>query len=121
MECISKISMIKIVKEHMGSHYSHYLLWEIQLYTLIILELNIFLRKYWKSKILTFTYNIFRINGDESITCGFCCIAFIEFILARKTLSDYTNLISSNDYKKNGKIIYKYFKYQSDRRSKSRV
>ena len=118
MECISKISMIKIVKEHMGSHY---LLWEIQLYTLIILELNIFLKKYWKSKILTFTYNIFRINGDESITCGFCCIAFIEFILARKTLSDYTNLFSSNDYKKNGKIIYKYFIYQSDRRSKSRV
>ena len=118
MECISKISMIKIVKEHMGSNY---LLWEIQLYTLILLELNIILKKYWKSKILTFTYNIFRINGDESITCGFCCIAFIEFILARRTLLDYTTLFSANDYKKNDKIIYKYFKEQSDRRSKSRV
>ena len=25
-------------------------------------------------------------------------------------LLDYTNLFSRNDYKKNGKIIYKYFK-----------
>ena len=27
-----------------------------------------------------------------------------------KNLLDYTNLFSTNDYKKNGKIIYKYFK-----------
>ena len=42
--------------------------------------------------------------------CGFFCIAFIEYMLAGKTLLDYTNLFSPNDYKKNGKIIYKYFK-----------
>ena len=42
--------------------------------------------------------------------CGFYCIAFIEYIHVGKTLLDYTNLFSSNDYKKNGKIIYKYFK-----------
>ena len=28
----------------------------------------------------------------------------------RKMLSDYTNLLPLNDYKKNDKIIYKYFK-----------
>ena len=42
--------------------------------------------------------------------CGFYCIAFIEYMLAGKTLLDYTNLFSLNDYKKNDKIISKYFK-----------
>ena len=31
-------------------------------------------------------------------------------MLAGKSLPDYTNLFSLNDYKKNDKIIYKYFK-----------
>ena len=34
-------------------------------------------------------------------------------MLAGKTLLDYTNLFSPNDHKKNGKIIYKYFKEKS--------
>ena len=42
-------------------------------------------------------------------------------MLAVKTLLDYTNFFSPNDYKKNGKIIYKYFKDKYDRKSKSRV
>ena len=42
--------------------------------------------------------------------CGFYCIDFIEYMLSGKTFLDYTNLVSPNDYKKNGKIIYKYFK-----------
>ena len=41
---------------------------------------------------------------------GFYCIAFIEYMLSGQTLLDCTNLSSPNDYKKNGKIIYKYFK-----------
>ena len=49
-------------------------------------------------------------QDNESIMCGFYCIAFIEYILAGKTLLDYTNLFSSNNYKTNGKIIYRYFK-----------
>ena len=40
----------------------------------------------------------------------FYCITFKENMLARETLLDYTNLLSPNDYKKNDKIIYKYFK-----------
>ena len=31
-------------------------------------------------------------------------------MLAGKPLLDYTNLFSPNDYKKNNKTIYKYFK-----------
>ena len=32
--------------------------------------------------------------------CGFYCIAFIEYMLAGKTLLHYTNLFSLNDHKK---------------------
>ena len=48
--------------------------------------------------------NIFRIQSDNSIMCGFYRIAFIEFMTKEKTL-DYTNLFSPNDYQKND-IIY---------------
>ena len=41
---------------------------------------------------------------------GFYCIAFIGYMLAGKTLLDYTNFLSPNDYKKNNKIIYNCFK-----------
>ena len=39
----------------------------------------------------------------------FYCIAFIEYMLAGKTLIDCNNLFSVDDYKRNGKIMYKYF------------
>ena len=48
-------------------------------------------------------HNIFRIQDNESIMFGFYCIAFIEYVLARKTLLDYTNFVSLNGYKKNEK------------------
>ena len=67
------------------------------------------------------THNIFRIQDNESIMCRFYCITFIEYMVTGKTLLDYTNLFSLNDYKKNDKIIYKYFKDKYGRRGKSRV
>ena len=42
-------------------------------------------------------------QDDDPIICGFYCIAFIEYMIAGKTLLDYTNLFSPNDYKKNEK------------------
>ena len=42
--------------------------------------------------------------------------AFTEYMLAGKTLLDYTNVLSSNDYKKIKKIIYKYFNDRCIRR-----
>ena len=72
-----------------------------------------------KDKLIT--HNIFRIQDNESIMCKFYCITFIEYMLAEKTLLDYTNLFSPNDYKRNDKIIYKYFKDKYGRRSKSGV
>ena len=53
--------------------------------------------------------------------CGFYCIAFMECMLAGKTLLDYTNLFFLNGHKKNGKIKYKYFEDKYGRRSKSGV
>ena len=41
--------------------------------------------------------------------CGYFGIGFIDFILKCKSLLDYTNLLSPNDYKKNDKIILKFF------------
>ena len=32
--------------------------------------------------------------------CGYFCIAFIDFMFKGKSLTDYTNLLSPNDFKK---------------------
>ena len=42
--------------------------------------------------------------------CGYFCIEFIDFMLAGKTLTDYTNLFSLYDFDKNDNIILCYFK-----------
>ena len=37
--------------------------------------------------------------------CGYLCIGFIDFMLAGKKLTDYTNLFSPYDFKNNDNII----------------
>ena len=39
--------------------------------------------------------------------CGYFSIIFADFMLKVKSLLDYTNLFSANDYEKNDKIIVK--------------
>ena len=56
--------------------------------------------------------NILRIQAYDSIMCGYFCIGFIDFMLAGKKLTDYTNLFSPYNFKKNGNIILSYFKYE---------
>ena len=51
--------------------------------------------------------NSFRIQAYDSIKCGYFFIGFIDFILAGKALTDFTNLFSPN--KKNDDITLKYF------------
>ena len=53
--------------------------------------------------------NISRIQAYDSIVCGYFCIGFIDFILKGKSLHDYSNLTSPNDYEKNDKILIRYF------------
>ena len=72
-----------------------------------------------KDKLIT--HNIVGIQHNEFIMCGFYCIAFIEYIVGGKKLLDCTNLFSPNDYKKNDKIIFKYFKNKYGRTSNTRV
>ena len=54
--------------------------------------------------------SIFRIQDYDSIMCGYFCILFIEFMFEGKTLNDFTNLFSPNDFLKNDKIMKRYFK-----------
>ena len=42
--------------------------------------------------------------------CGYFCIGFIDYVLAGKALTDYTNLFSLDDFDKNDQIILSYFK-----------
>ena len=37
-----------------------------------------------KIKDKSITHNIFRIQDNEYIMCGCCCVAFIEYMLTRK-------------------------------------
>ena len=58
---------------------------------------------------LSITTNIFRIQAYDSIMHGYFCIGFIDSILAGKTLTEFTNLFSPNNVKKNDDIILNYF------------
>ena len=44
--------------------------------------------------------SMFRIQDYNSVMCGNFCSLFIEFMLKGKTLNDFTNLFSPNDFKK---------------------
>ena len=54
--------------------------------------------------------NIFRIQADNSIICGYFCTGFIDFMFAGRSLIDFTSLFSPHDFKKNDDIILSYFK-----------
>ena len=64
------------------------------------------LKSHRKLNIIT---DIYRIQAYDSIMCGYFCIGFIDFMLKAKSLLEYTNLFSPNNYAKNDKIILKYF------------
>ena len=44
--------------------------------------------------------SIFRIQANDSVMCGYFCIGFIDFMLAGKNLTGFTNLFSPYDLKK---------------------
>ena len=51
--------------------------------------------------------NIFRVQANNSVMCGYFCIGFI---VAGKKLTDFTSMFSPYDFKKNDEIILHYFK-----------
>ena len=51
--------------------------------------------------------DIFRIQASDSVMCGYFFIGLYMFM--GKSLTDYTNLFSPNNFKKNDDIILNYF------------
>ena len=41
--------------------------------------------------------------------CGYFCIRFVNFMFKRKTLTDYKNLSSPDNFLKNDDMILNYF------------
>ena len=54
--------------------------------------------------------NILRVQGNNSVMCGYFCIGFVDFMLAGKKLTDFTNMLSPYGFKKNDDIILTYLK-----------
>ena len=54
--------------------------------------------------------NTFWVQENDSVMFGYFCIGYIDFILAGKHLTDFTNLFSLHGFKKNNNIILSYFK-----------
>ena len=53
--------------------------------------------------------NIFGVQANDSVMCGYFWIGFIDFMLTGKKLTDYANMFSPYDFKKNDDIILTYF------------
>ena len=49
--------------------------------------------------------NIYRMQACDSVMCRYFCTEFVDFMLKGKSLLEYTNFFSANDYVKNDKII----------------
>ena len=96
--------MIKIVKEHIRFHnlstkntaayFDSFGIEYIPQEVLKKTKINQLLTIYLKYKIMNL------------LCVGIYCIGFIEYVLAGKTLLDYTNLFSLNDYRKNYNITH---------------
>ena len=69
-------------------------------------EIKAFINRPLQNKAIT--TNIFRIQGYDSIVCGYFSIGFIDFMLAGKILTEFTNLFSPNNFKKNDDIVLNY-------------
>ena len=87
-------------------------------------SLDSFVCKCWKSNIFWYFWswkcsnweffgnkniitNIYRIQAYDSIIYGYFCMGLADFMLKSKSFKHYANFFSSNEYKKNDKIIIK--------------
>ena len=56
--------------------------------------------------------NIYWVQANNSVMCGYFCIEFVDFMLAGKKLTDFARMSSPYDWKKNDDIILGYFKVE---------
>ena len=86
-------------------------LWEYRKYEIFdsfgVTHVSKEIRKFIRNKNIK-TY-ILRIQGYDSIMCEYFYIGFIDFMLKSNSLLKHINLFSPSKYKKNDKIILKYF------------
>ena len=54
--------------------------------------------------------NIFRVQANISVMCGYFCIGFINLMLVGKKMTNFTNIFSPYDFEKNDNIILCNFK-----------
>ena len=54
--------------------------------------------------------NIFWVQAHNLVMFSYFCIGFIDYMLAGKKLTDFTNFFSPYDFRKNDDIILRYFK-----------
>ena len=88
-----------------------YFVKKTKLFISIVSVLNIFLKKlkeFIGNK--NIKANIFQVQTNNSVMCGYFCIGFIDFMLAGKKLADFTTLFSPYAFDKNDSIILSYFK-----------
>ena len=77
--------------------------------------------EYIPKKVKRFTFKenvtrmIYRIQSSDQMVCGYFFIGFIDFMLKGKSLVDFTNLFSPNEYQKNNKAILEKFQYLETR------
>ena len=93
--------MIKIVKEYI---WFNYLLTETAKYIDTFGIEYISQEVLNKIKVKSIAHNIFRMHNIKSMMCGCYYITFVKYMLAWKTLLNYANSLSPNNYKKNDKI-----------------
>ena len=53
--------------------------------------------------------SIYRIQSQDSTMCGYYCICFTDNMFKGNSLTDFTNLVSPNNFKKNGDTILNHF------------
>ena len=70
---------------------------------------NMFLKKL-KNLLGNIIANIFRVQANNSIMCGYVCNGFIDFMFTDEKLTDFASLLSPHNSKKNDNIILSCFK-----------
>ena len=68
---------------------------EVKLFISRVLVLNMFLKKLKGNK--NIKANIFRVQANKSVMCGYFCIGLIDFMVAGKKLTEFTCLLSPYD------------------------
>ena len=90
--------------------YVNVIIW----YILIVLEPDAFLRKFKNLSEIKILLQKFIENKPKIGKWEHFCIWSINFMLKGKRLADFTNLFSSNNFKKNDEIILSYFWIKSN-------